>query len=487
VRFRAFAAASGLIFLSLGAGCFVYGEDLLTTGGTGNGGAGAGSTTDTTGTSTAGMPCKVPEDCPATGECQTRTCANQTCGTENLAPNTEVTDPAAGDCHSIVCDSAGGSIEVENSKDILDDGKFCTVDSCELGKPKHAAKFGFACNEDGGKHCNAKGDCVECAADGDCASKVCKDDKCAPASCSDMTKNGSETDVDCGGACADCASGKDCLKNTDCKSADCTAGSCQSNCMDGATNNSETDVDCGGPMCPDCADGKVCAAAVDCKSGICSGTTCAAPACNDGLKNGDEGGVDCGGLTCASCPLDHIVINEVDYDQVDADVAEFVEIYNATTATVSLANYKLVLVNGMANTPYGVVDLAPAGALAAGQYLVVMTPAVVPAAGALTITFAGTMNQLQNGSPDGLALIDDAANVVIDAISYEGAITAADLSMWGLGTTVSLVEGAALNANVSDDAGGSLCRLPNSKDTNSSGADWAVSAAPTPGAANKAN
>jgi hypothetical protein len=203
----------------------------------------------------------------------------------------------------------------------------------------------------------------------------------------------------------------------------------------------------------------------------------------DGIKNGDESGVDCGGLVCASCPLDHLVINEVDYDQIDADVAEFIEVYNATTGTVSLAGYKLVLVNGLTNTPYEVVDLAQAGSLAAGQYLVVGGGAVTPAAGALALGFTGSMNQLQNGTPDGIALIDDAANVLVDAISYEGAITTADLSMWGLGT-VTLVEGVALNADVKDDAGGSLCRVPSAKDTGSSAADWALSTTPTPGAAN---
>lgn len=46
--------------------------------------------------------------------------------------------------------------------------------------------------------------------------------------CTDAVKNGTETDVDCGGTCtADCANGKTCAANSDCTSANCVAGVCQ--------------------------------------------------------------------------------------------------------------------------------------------------------------------------------------------------------------------------------------------------------------------
>ena len=185
----------------------------------------------------------------------------------------------------------------------------------------------------------------------------------------------------------------------------------------------------------------------------------------------------------------HLVINEVDYDQVGTDTGEFVEIFNGTVSSVNLAGHKLILVDGAANAPYGFVDLSPAGSLGPGQYLVVCDMAVTPAAGALKINFSGSQNQLQNGlssgtgSPDGPALIDDTNDKLIDVISYEGGITTADLSMWGLGV-VSLVEGVALNSSVKDEAGGALCRYPNGKDTDSSAADWLLCGAPTPGSAN---
>ena len=50
----------------------------------------------------------------------------------------------------------------------------------------------------------------------------------ATASCTDTFKNGTETDVDCGGSCtADCANGRTCLVNADCQSNNCVAGVCQ--------------------------------------------------------------------------------------------------------------------------------------------------------------------------------------------------------------------------------------------------------------------
>jgi len=49
----------------------------------------------------------------------------------------------------------------------------------------------------------------------------------ATASCTDTFKNGSETDVDCGGSCTTkCANGKICAINADCQSGNCVSGVC---------------------------------------------------------------------------------------------------------------------------------------------------------------------------------------------------------------------------------------------------------------------
>lgn len=76
-------------------------------------------------------------------------------------------------------------------------------------------------------------------------------------------------------------------------------------CTDGTKNGPESDVDCGGGLgaCPSCGDGKKCNSAADCSSGVCSGGTCQTPSCTDGIKNGKETATDCGGGVCPKCAV----------------------------------------------------------------------------------------------------------------------------------------------------------------------------------------
>jgi len=193
-------------------------------------------------------------------------------------------------------------------------------------------------------------------------------------------------------------------------------------------------------------------------------------------------GVTLNGSFTAPAVQCHLVINEVEYDELSTDTAEYVEIYNPTSAAVDLSTYSLVFVNGSDNSAYLTVDLSSAGSLAGGQYLVVGSTAVTAAAGAKKINFSGSQsNKIQNGSPDGVALVSNGS--LIDALSYEGSITAASIP--GVGT-VSLVEGTALASSVADSNSvtGALCRSPNGADTDNANADWTFCSANTPGSAN---
>jgi len=51
-------------------------------------------------------------------------------------------------------------------------------------------------------------------------------------------------------------------------------GQCQPSYTDGIKDGTETDIDCGGGTCSTCATGKMCAAGADYTSGICSGGQC---------------------------------------------------------------------------------------------------------------------------------------------------------------------------------------------------------------------
>jgi plastocyanin len=120
--------------------------------------------------------------------------------------------------------------------------------------------------------------------------------------CSDMVKNGTETDIDCGGSCDPCFDGDMCALPSDCVSGVCMAGICQVPlCTDGVKNGIETDIDCGG-ACDTCADGASCEVAADCSSAVCMAGICQADMCFDGVKNGTESDVDCGG-SCPGCAL----------------------------------------------------------------------------------------------------------------------------------------------------------------------------------------
>jgi hypothetical protein len=86
-------------------------------------------------------------------------------------------------------------------------------------------------------------------------------------------KDGTETDVDCGGQNAPkCTDGKTCATNTDCLTDYCPeqTKACQPPRSDDAVKNgTESDVDCGGASAPKCGEGKSCLADTDC-IGACS-------------------------------------------------------------------------------------------------------------------------------------------------------------------------------------------------------------------------
>ncbi|MDM7859247.1 endonuclease [Alteromonas sp. ASW11-36] len=109
-------------------------------------------------------------------------------------------------------------------------------------------------------------------------------------------------------------------------------------------------------------------------------------------------------------------INEIHYDNDGTDTGEFIEI--AGTQGTVLDGYSIVAYNGNGGTAYKTIALS--GTLAN------------QANGMGTLSFAAS--GLQNGSPDGLALIDNAGNV-IQFISYEGSLIATDGPAAGLQST----------------------------------------------------
>lgn len=100
-----------------------------------------------------------------------------------------------------------------------------------------------------------------------------------------------------------------------------------------------------------------------------------------------------------------VFINELHYDNTGGDTDEGVEI--AGPAGTDLAGWTLVFYNGNGGAPYGQEALSGTIDDEGGGY------------GALSFPVSG----LQNGSPDGVALVD-ATGGVVQFLSYEGSFTA---------------------------------------------------------------
>jgi PKD repeat protein/endonuclease I len=100
-------------------------------------------------------------------------------------------------------------------------------------------------------------------------------------------------------------------------------------------------------------------------------------------------------------------INEFHYDNSSSDVGEFVEV--AGPAGSSLSGWSVVGYNGNGGGSYKTVTLS--GTIPDQQ------------GGFGTLAFA--FSSMQNGSPDGLALVDD-GGVAVEFLSYEGSFTATD-------------------------------------------------------------
>jgi hypothetical protein len=94
--------------------------------------------------------------------------------------------------------------------------------------------------------------------------------------CSNGIKDGMETDIDCGGICAECSNGKNCFGSMDCSSGYCDANKiCRASvCDDGIQNGDETDIDCGGSCSETCGVNDNCEVDSDCTSDICTGGKC---------------------------------------------------------------------------------------------------------------------------------------------------------------------------------------------------------------------
>lgn len=275
-------------------------------GASGSGATGASSAATGGAGGAGGLQCIHPFDCAgADTDCVKRTCTGGRCGEGPVAAGAPTSTQVSGDCMRQVCDGKGGMKLVVDDLDVPVSAAPCFDPLCVGGSPSSAPSAAAApCDQGGGKVCDGLGHCVGCVANAQCPGAACVNNACVAVGCTDKIKDGTETDVDCGGtACPPCGAGKGCALAADCVSAVCSGvpGVCQPpSCTDKVKNGLETDVDCGGACPLGCGAGKACLAHHDCLGGECAASMCL-PTCADGVKNGAETAVDCGGGGCSPC------------------------------------------------------------------------------------------------------------------------------------------------------------------------------------------
>lgn len=156
-------------------------------------------------------------------------------------------------------------------------------------------------------------------------------------------------------------------------------------------------------------------------------------------------------------------INEFHYDNAGTDAGEFIEI--AAAAGTDLTGWSLVLYNGANGQSYNTVNLSGLVADQTGTGF-----------GFRSISYPS--NGVQNGDPDGIALVHNGA--VVQFLSYEGVFTASNGPAAGM-TSTSI---GSATENGSEPVGGSSIALTGSG-SNYADFTWTkILGTPTVGAAN---
>jgi hypothetical protein len=215
--------------------------------------------------------CKVDADCTSMAcDALSLTCDPTQCSDHQKDGNETDVDCGGGTCSA--CPTGKGC--KANSD--------CTSSACDLVKDlcvgstcSDERKDGTETDTDcGGGTCPACATGLKCMVDADCTTNACDAVSllCVASQCADHRKDGIETDTDCGGGICPtaCALGKLCQLDTDCMSAACDALSttCINNqCADHRQDGTESDVDCGGAVCNSCAVGQKCNNSFDCAGG----------------------------------------------------------------------------------------------------------------------------------------------------------------------------------------------------------------------------
>ena len=247
------------------------------------------SDVDCGGASTDSAPkCALGKKCATNADCMNNACGvTGTCATSAASDGIEDDGESDVDCGGTTTDGApkcaNGKMCVANAdctSGACGIGNVCSVS----GSTDGLQDFGESDVDCGGTTTDTAPLCAtsqKCVNNTDCTSAVCGlGNVCAANGYTDGLKDFGESDVDCGGNTTDgappCADGLKCVKANDCGATsvcDLTNTCEQPTSSDGIKDGTETDVDCGGGAptnAPACATGKTCGIGADCMSGGCN-------------------------------------------------------------------------------------------------------------------------------------------------------------------------------------------------------------------------
>lgn len=195
--------------------------------------------------------------CPAAKDCTGRVCGpDPVCGLNcGVCGTSQECDIASGQCVNLLCTPNSYLCNGQERRQCSADGKSTTpVETCPYG-------------------CSPSSCLPQCVSDAQCAAaEYCSAaNKCVP----DICPQGSNVCTGPNELSLCSANGSGYASQQSCENG-CAANAClpPPTCTDAAKNGSETDVDCGGATCPKCGLGGKCTAASDCASGACLGGAC---------------------------------------------------------------------------------------------------------------------------------------------------------------------------------------------------------------------
>ncbi|MBV8761597.1 MAG: proprotein convertase P-domain-containing protein [Deltaproteobacteria bacterium] len=230
--------------------------------------------------------CLSNAQCTGNAVCDTRndndTCVSPSC-TDMQKDGNETGVDCGGSCSP--CGNGGGCTIGGDCTSGYCTGMTCTA--CTLDTQCPGTSY---CNVQTGTCVPDDGNGTACSAGGHCTSGNCVDGVCCDLACNGLCEacTAAKKGTGANGTCGPIGSGRD--PDNECAGTYACTGAlaCQS-CTDTTKDGSETDVDCGGGgTCNKCPLNDTCSTGSDCLSNMCSSGHCVSSICGDGAITGSE-------------------------------------------------------------------------------------------------------------------------------------------------------------------------------------------------------